>query len=77
MLSPDEPCGEVVLSADVGESTVAAFEEVGQFLVVDSHQPEHRGVEIVDVDLVVNGGETEVVGGAVNGAALDTPTGQP
>ena len=34
----DQLSGQVVLSADVGQAAVAAFEEVGQILVVQTQQ---------------------------------------
>ena len=49
----------------VGQPEVAALELVGQALVVDAEKVQHRGVEVVDVDDVLDGGVAEFVGVAV------------
>ena len=53
------------LAADVGQAEVAALEAVGQPRVVEAEQVQDRGVQVVDVDLVLDGVEAEVVGLAV------------
>ena len=65
------------LAVHVGQPHVAAAEAVGQPLVVDAQQMQHRGVQVVDLDLVFDGVVAVVVGGAVDGAALDAAAGQP
>ena len=40
-------------------------------------QVQHRGVQVVDVDDVLDGVVAELVGGAVGDAALDAAAGQP
>ena len=40
---------------NVGQAEVAAAVAVGQSFVVDAHEVEDRGVEVVDVDLVLDG----------------------
>ena len=62
---------------DVGQAEVAAGVAVGEGLVVEAEEVEDRGVEVVDVDLVLDGLEAELVGGAVDVAALDAAAGQP
>ena len=62
---------------DVGQPHVAAAEAVGQSLVVDAQQVKHRGVQVVDLDLVLDGVVAVIVGGAVDGAALDSAAGEP
>ena len=37
------------MAGDVGEAEVAALEFVDEFLVIDAHEMEHGGVEVVDV----------------------------
>src|SRR5262249_54870483 len=46
-------------------------------LVVEAEQVQEGGVQVVDVDLVRDGGEAELVGGAVDVAAFDAAAGQP
>ena len=57
------------LAVDVGQAEVAAGVAVGELLVVEAEQVQDRGVQVVDVDLVLDGGEAELVGGAVDVAA--------
>ena len=49
------------LPMDVGEAEVAALEAVGQLGVVEAEQVQERGVQVVDMDLVVGGVEAEIV----------------
>ena len=65
------------LPVHVGQAEVAALEAVGQPLVVDAEQVQHRGVQVVDVDDVLDGVVAELVGRAVGDAALDAAAGQP
>src|SRR6187401_3188153 len=57
-------------AAHVGEAEVAAAVAVGQALVVDAHEVQNRRVQVVDVDLVLDGVPAEVVGGPIGEAAL-------
>ena len=50
------------MARDVGQAEVAALETVGEPGVVEAEEVEDRGVEVVDVDLVLDAGEAEVVG---------------
>ena len=52
----------------VGQPHVAAAEAVGQPLVVDAEQVQHRGVQVVDLDLVLDGVVAVLVGRAVDRA---------
>ena len=45
--------------------------------VVDAQQMKHRGVQVVDVDHVLDGVVAELVGLAVGDAGLDAAAGQP
>ena len=56
-------------AAHVGQPEVAALEAVGQPRVVDAQQVQDRGVQVVDVDRVLDGGVAELVGLAVGDAA--------
>ena len=64
-----EPSDRITTSVDVGQAEVAAGVAVGEGLVVEAEEVEDRGVEVVDVDLVLDGLEAELVGGAVDVAA--------
>ena len=61
----------------IGQAEVAASVAVGQLLVIKAEQVEHRGVEIMDGDFVLDGGETEFVGRAVDLASLHAAARQP
>ena len=65
------------VALDVGEAEVAAGVAVGEFFVIETEEMEDGGVEVVDVDAVLGGLESEVVGGAVDVAAFDAPACQP
>ena len=51
-------------TAHVGQAEVAALVAEGQPFVVDAQQVEDRGVEVVDVDAILDGVVTELVGRA-------------
>ena len=61
----------------VGEAKVAAAETVGQLLVIEAQQMEHRRVEIINLALVLDGEVTDLVRGAVGGAAFHAAAGEP
>ena len=65
------------LAVHVGQAEVAAAVAVGQPLVIQAHQVQDRGVQVVDVHAVLDGLHAELVGGAVDDAALDAAAGQP
>ena len=56
---------------DVGQSEVAPCITVSQLGVVESHQPEHRRMQIVDMDPILNRFETEIVGRTISLATPD------
>jgi len=56
---------------------VATIESVGQLCVFKSEQMQQRGVEVVDVDLVLDGLVAEGIGCAIVEAAFDSRSGQP
>jgi len=62
---------------DIGEAVVSAAEAEGEFFVVDAHEVEDGGVEVVDVDTVFDGAATEFIFGAVGEAGFDSATGHP
>ena len=61
----------------VGQAEVAAGVAVGELLVVEAQQVQDRGVQVVDVDLVLDGLEAELVGRAVDVPPLHAAAGQP
>src|SRR5262249_9672351 len=65
------------VAVHVGQAVVAAAVAIGQAGVVDAHQMQDGGVQVVDVDLVPHRVPAVLVGGAVDQAAADAPAGQP
>src|SRR5262245_13404798 len=65
------------VAVDVREAEVAARVAVGELLVVEAHQLEDRRLEIVDVDALLHRLEAELVGRAVDVAALRAAARQP
>src|SRR4051794_21817512 len=59
------------VTRDVGQPVVAAAVAIGELLMVDAHEVQDRGVQVVNVHLVLDGMPTELVGGAVCHAPLD------
>src|SRR5688500_9074700 len=72
---PQQPLHHVPVY--VGQAEVAALELVGQLLVVDAHEVQHGGVEIVDVDRVLHDVVAVVVGLPVDEPRLDPAAGGP
>src|SRR5213596_706438 len=76
-------CGSAALRDDltgdvathVGESKIAAAVSVGQLLVIDPHQVQEGGMQIMDVHRVLDSGVANLIGGAVDHAALDAAAG--
>ena len=63
----DIPLGDYLRNdppVDVGQPLVAAAVEVGQQRVVEPQQVQDRGVQVVDVDLVLDRGVADLVGRA-------------
>ena len=49
-------------AVDVCQSKIAAAVAIGQFFVVESHQVQHRGVQVVNVHAFFDVGKTEFFG---------------
>lgn len=49
----------------VGKAVVAACVTVGQFFVMDTHQMKNSGMQVVNVNFVFHGLESEIIRGAV------------
>src|SRR5690348_5911288 len=56
-------------TAHVGQAEVAALETIGQLQVIQAEQVQDGGMEIVDVDLVLDGVPADLVGLAEHLAA--------
>src|ERR1051326_7561255 len=65
------------VSSHICEPEIAAAIAVGQLGVVDAEQEQNRGMNVVDVNRLLDGLEAEVVRGAVDRPALYRASGQP
>ena len=65
------------ISVHVGEAEVAAAVAVGELFVIEAQEVEHGGVEVVNMNPVLDGLEAKVVGSAVNVAAFHATAGHP
>ena len=61
----------------IGQSKIAAGVAVGQTLVIEAKQSQHRRVQVVNRDWLLDGLEAELVGGSVNLSATHSAAGQP
>jgi len=62
---------------DAGEALIEALEFHGEPLIVDAQAVHDGGVEFVDVDRILDNVVAEVIGFAVDDAALDAAAGHP
>src|SRR5260370_32870586 len=76
---PYQLCDQVVehVAGDVGQAEVPSAVAVGQLGVLDAEEVEDGRVNIVHVDGFIDGLEAEIVGGAVDRAALHRASGEP
>ena len=61
----------------IGEAFLQAVPVEKQVAIVQAQQVQNGGVEIVDAHAILHGLESDVVGGAVDGAALGAAAGHP
>ena len=54
------------MSVNVGQPEIPAGVAIGKFFVIEAEQVQQGRVQVVDVDLVLDGLETKLVGGAVD-----------
>src|SRR5262245_34418300 len=65
------------LAAHIGQAEVAALEPVGQSRVVETQEMEKGGVEVVDMNPILDDLESQLIGLAICDPGLDTAAGQP
>ncbi len=65
------------VSKDICQSEVPSAGKVGEIFVVQAHQVQHRGPEIIDGGDLVHGVIAEIVRCAVDRAAFHTAARQP
>src|SRR5258706_5331382 len=64
-------------SVDVGQAEVAAIVAIGQFFVVETEEPQNRGVQIMDVDLVLDSASAKFVRRTISHSAFHSATRHP
>src|SRR5262245_14321249 len=64
-------------AVDVGEPVVATAVTIGEPLVIEAHEVQDRRVQVVDVDLALQGMPAKLVGGAVHVPAAHAAAGKP
>ena len=64
------------MAMHVGEAEVAAFVFEDEFFVIDAEKVQRGGVEVVDVERINGGSESEGVGFSVGDAAFDAAAGE-
>src|SRR5947208_326903 len=64
-------------SRHVGQPKVAAAVAIGELEVVETEQVQDRGVQVVNVDAILNRFEANLVGLAILNAPFDAAAGEP
>ena len=65
------------VSVDVGEAEIAPLEAGGELGVIESEEVQDGGVEVVNVDFVLDGIEAQFVGFSVVESSFDAAAGEP
>src|SRR6266851_5847220 len=65
------------LPRDIRQTEVATAGAIGKFRVVDAHEVEDGGVDVMDVHRLVHHLPPEVIGRSIGHAALDASAGEP
>ena len=68
---------QVIVSTHVGETPVSSLKEKGVSLVIQTEEREHGGMQVVDVDLILDRSHPQVVGGSDHLTSLDSGPRQP
>ena len=65
------------VTVDVGQAEVSTGVAIGQFRVVEAQKMKHRGVQVMQVNLVFDGIVAVIVGSTVPNACFHTSTSEP
>ena len=65
------------LPVDVREAEMPSLKFKGELLMVNSEQMQDRGLEVVDVDFVVNGIKADIIGSSVGDAGFNASSSHP
>ena len=61
----------------VGQAEIASLEFVRQFFMIDAQQMQHRGMQVMHVNRIVENVVAVVVGFSIGNARFDAAAGQP
>ena len=65
------------VAIDIGKAIIAAVVVIGKPRVVNAHEVQNCGVQVVDMDFVLNGVPAKLVGRSMHHAAFDAATCHP
>jgi hypothetical protein len=65
------------VSGDIREAEIPAAITIRELKMIDTHQVEDDGVDIMHMDRFLNRLETEVIRGALDSPARNRPSGEP
>lgn len=65
------------LTVHIGQAEVATCETVGEPFVIEAQQVQHRGMQVVCGDWILDCFEAELVGGTMDCAPFDPAAGHP
>ena len=63
------------LAVNIGQAVITSAVAVGQLLVIQSHEGQDGGVQVMDMDPILNSGEPEIVRGSIAESGLDATAG--
>ena len=63
------------MTMNVGESEISSGIAVGELFMIEAEKMQDGGVQIMDVNFLLHGGETELIGGSISHAALHAAPG--
>ena len=64
-------------SMHISQAVIATSVAIGQFFVVEAHQMQHRGVQIMHMGSVFDGSVTKFVRRSIRHSPLDSAAGKP
>ena len=61
--SAQQLLGELMITADIGQALLAPLEQVSQLAMVQTEQAQNRGMEVMDVNAVLDGADAVMLSG--------------
>jgi hypothetical protein len=60
----------------IGQAIIATAEVIGQLLMIEAEQMEHRSVKVMDMDFAIDGGSPKLIGGTMGITAANAAAGK-